>query len=170
MEDGERDSGSGSLEQLSKGLVRYALSCEHSRKPIKRQDINDKGRSIGLAWQDCTDNVSPGITYTPIQGCLQSRQRGAYGRVRHAAGRAPQGREGDDATKARYVHASLMINKSNVSQLPPHQIHRASRAVCGFFRRSFPSSIGYQKSSAPRALHRMTRSTEKTLMSDYTPW
>jgi hypothetical protein len=48
MEDGERDTGSGSIEQLSKGLVRYALSCEHSRKPIKRQDITDKGRSDGL--------------------------------------------------------------------------------------------------------------------------
>jgi hypothetical protein len=45
MEDAERDSGgSGSLEQLSKGLVRYALSCEHSRKPIKRQDISEKGK------------------------------------------------------------------------------------------------------------------------------
>jgi hypothetical protein len=49
MEDAERDTGgSGSLEQLSKGLVRYALSCEHSRKPIKRQDISEKGMwSIG---------------------------------------------------------------------------------------------------------------------------
>ncbi|CAE7013798.1 hypothetical protein PTT_08551 [Pyrenophora teres f. teres 0-1] len=36
------DQGSGSVQQLAKGLVRYALSCEHSRKPIKRQDINEK--------------------------------------------------------------------------------------------------------------------------------
>ncbi|KAF2824610.1 MAGE-domain-containing protein [Ophiobolus disseminans] len=42
MEDDEQESGSGSVEQLSKGLVRYAISCEHSRKPIKRQDINEK--------------------------------------------------------------------------------------------------------------------------------
>ncbi|KAH8719155.1 MAGE family-domain-containing protein [Phaeosphaeriaceae sp. PMI808] len=42
VDDERHDSGSGSLEQLSKGLVRYALSCEHSRKPIKRQDINEK--------------------------------------------------------------------------------------------------------------------------------
>ncbi|CAO2653278.1 Nn.00g026890.m01.CDS01 [Neocucurbitaria sp. VM-36] len=42
MEDSQQDSGSGSLEQLSKGLVRYALSCEYSRKPIKRQDVNEK--------------------------------------------------------------------------------------------------------------------------------
>jgi hypothetical protein len=43
MEGTQQDTGSGSLVQLSKGLVRYALSCEHSRKPIKRQDINEKG-------------------------------------------------------------------------------------------------------------------------------
>jgi hypothetical protein len=45
MDGGEQDTGSGSVEQLSKGLVRYAISCEHSRKPIKRQDINEKGQS-----------------------------------------------------------------------------------------------------------------------------
>jgi hypothetical protein len=41
--DEEQNTGSGSLDQLSKGLVRYALSCEYSRKPLKRQDINEKG-------------------------------------------------------------------------------------------------------------------------------
>lgn len=46
MEDSEQASGSGSLQQLSKGLVRYALACEHARKPIKRQDINEKGKHI----------------------------------------------------------------------------------------------------------------------------
>lgn len=44
MDGGEHiERGSGSLEQLSKSLIRYALSCEYSRKPIKRQDINEKG-------------------------------------------------------------------------------------------------------------------------------
>ncbi|KAF1832887.1 MAGE-domain-containing protein [Decorospora gaudefroyi] len=42
MEETQQHHGSGSLQQLTKGLVRYALSCEHSRKPIKRQDINEK--------------------------------------------------------------------------------------------------------------------------------
>ncbi|KAH9859714.1 hypothetical protein IAQ61_011495 [Plenodomus lingam] len=42
MAEGEREGGSGSLQQLSKSLVRYALACEYSRKPIKRQDINEK--------------------------------------------------------------------------------------------------------------------------------
>ena len=39
----EQYGGAGSLQQLAKGLVRYALACEHSRIPIKRQDVNQKG-------------------------------------------------------------------------------------------------------------------------------
>lgn len=39
----EQNNGSGSLGQLSKSLVRYALACEYSRTPIKRQDVNQKG-------------------------------------------------------------------------------------------------------------------------------
>ncbi|KAF2198285.1 MAGE-domain-containing protein [Delitschia confertaspora ATCC 74209] len=35
-------AASGSFEQLSKSLVRYALACEYARIPIKRQDINHK--------------------------------------------------------------------------------------------------------------------------------
>ncbi|KAH7371648.1 MAGE family-domain-containing protein [Pyrenochaeta sp. MPI-SDFR-AT-0127] len=42
MEGTQQDNGSGGIQQLSKGLVRYALSCEYARKPIKRQDINEK--------------------------------------------------------------------------------------------------------------------------------
>jgi hypothetical protein len=51
MEESQQ-TGSGSLEQLSKGLVRYALSCEFARKPIKRQDVNEKGQctAIWLEW------------------------------------------------------------------------------------------------------------------------
>jgi len=30
-------------EELAVKFVRYALSCEHSRTPIKRQGIRDKG-------------------------------------------------------------------------------------------------------------------------------
>jgi hypothetical protein len=36
-------SGSGSVQQLAKNLVRYALACEYARRPIKRQEINEKG-------------------------------------------------------------------------------------------------------------------------------
>lgn len=41
--DEEEEHGSGSVAQLSKNLVRYALACEYSRTPIKRQDVNQKG-------------------------------------------------------------------------------------------------------------------------------
>ena len=41
--DTQHDYGSGGVQQLSKGLVRYALACEHARKPIKRAEINEKG-------------------------------------------------------------------------------------------------------------------------------
>jgi hypothetical protein len=41
--DGDSGAGIEGVQHLAKGLVRYALSCEHSRRPIKRQDINEKG-------------------------------------------------------------------------------------------------------------------------------
>lgn len=43
-DDAEEDihNGAGSLAQLSKSLVRYALACEYSRTPLKRADINQK--------------------------------------------------------------------------------------------------------------------------------
>jgi hypothetical protein len=53
MDGTQQDTGSGSLVQLSKGLVRYALSCEHSRKPIKRQDINEKGEGCAMFFLLC---------------------------------------------------------------------------------------------------------------------
>ncbi|ENI09577.1 hypothetical protein COCC4DRAFT_30265 [Bipolaris maydis ATCC 48331] len=40
--DGDSGAGIEGVQHLAKGLVRYALSCEHSRRPIKRQDINEK--------------------------------------------------------------------------------------------------------------------------------
>jgi hypothetical protein len=33
---------SGPIEQLARKLVRYALSCEYSRQPIRRTDITSK--------------------------------------------------------------------------------------------------------------------------------
>jgi hypothetical protein len=41
--DSGSGSGSGSVQQLAKNLVRYALACEYARRPIKRQEINEKG-------------------------------------------------------------------------------------------------------------------------------
>lgn len=42
VDEANGESGSGSIAQLSKNLVRYAMSCEYSRTPIKRQDVNQK--------------------------------------------------------------------------------------------------------------------------------
>jgi hypothetical protein len=42
-------SGSGSVQQLAKNLVRYALACEYARRPIKRQEINEKGEQQSRA-------------------------------------------------------------------------------------------------------------------------
>ena len=36
--------GGGFVNQLAKKLVRYALSCEFSRTPIRRQGIREKGK------------------------------------------------------------------------------------------------------------------------------
>ena len=41
--DGASGGGIDRVPHLAKGLARYALSCEHSRRPIKRQDINERG-------------------------------------------------------------------------------------------------------------------------------
>lgn len=42
-EDDVRGSGSGdSAENLARKLVRYALSCEYARQPIRRADIGQK--------------------------------------------------------------------------------------------------------------------------------
>ncbi len=43
MDMDETQYGGDSVEQLAKGFVRYALACEFARKPIKRQDVNEKG-------------------------------------------------------------------------------------------------------------------------------
>lgn len=45
--------GSGRVEQLSRSLVRYALSCEYARKPIKRQDVNERGGWIAVGSVQC---------------------------------------------------------------------------------------------------------------------
>lgn len=39
---GQRDE----ISQLVKNLVRYALACEYSRTPIRREGIRDKGNDL----------------------------------------------------------------------------------------------------------------------------
>lgn len=48
--DLDRQPGGGFEDQLAKKLVRYALSCEFSRTPIRRQAVREKGEvlSAGL--------------------------------------------------------------------------------------------------------------------------
>ena len=68
MEVSQQDHGSGSLAQLSKGLVRYALACEYARRPIRRQDVNEKGEDQYMCRnQDWTDRFSAGIPHSPLQ-------------------------------------------------------------------------------------------------------
>jgi hypothetical protein len=111
MEDAIRQAqGSGSVEQLAKGLVRYALSCEHSRKPIKRADINEKGDCIGKSIQDQADCCSPRLLYSPVQRCLCASKQPAHGRLRHAVCRTTQSGEGDAATEARYVPNTRVVS------------------------------------------------------------
>jgi len=50
-----RDAGPrDETSQLIKNLVRYALACEYSRTPIRREGIKDKGtlRQPGLVDED----------------------------------------------------------------------------------------------------------------------
>lgn len=54
MLDADADGGAagdvdGSIEQLVKKLVRYALACEFGRVPIRREGIREKGRGL-LCW------------------------------------------------------------------------------------------------------------------------
>lgn len=44
VEDEENES----QDQLVKKLVRYALACEYSRIPIKREGVRDKSLSISV--------------------------------------------------------------------------------------------------------------------------
>lgn len=44
--DLDRQPGGGFEDQLAKKLVRYALSCEFSRTPIRRQAVREKGEAL----------------------------------------------------------------------------------------------------------------------------
>lgn len=41
----DHQPGGGFEDQLAKKLVRYALSCEFSRTPIRRQAVREKGEA-----------------------------------------------------------------------------------------------------------------------------
>jgi hypothetical protein len=43
MEINDEEEDGESQDQLVKKLVRYALACEYSRQPIRREGIRDRG-------------------------------------------------------------------------------------------------------------------------------
>lgn len=48
-EDAETNGASSTADdQMAKKLVRYAISCEYSRTPIKRDGIKERGIVIGM--------------------------------------------------------------------------------------------------------------------------
>lgn len=48
-EDAETNGASSTADdQMAKKLVRYAISCEYSRTPIKRDGIKERGIVIGV--------------------------------------------------------------------------------------------------------------------------
>ena len=49
--DLDQRPGGGLEDQLAKKLVRYALSCEFSRTPIRRQAVREKGEVISAGLQ-----------------------------------------------------------------------------------------------------------------------
>jgi hypothetical protein len=53
MEVDDEGEDGGSQDQLVKKLVRYALACEYSRQPIRREGIRDKGICPQLTDNAC---------------------------------------------------------------------------------------------------------------------
>jgi hypothetical protein len=44
--DMEEHPGQSADDQLAKKLIRYAISCEYSRTPIRREGIKERGRYL----------------------------------------------------------------------------------------------------------------------------
>lgn len=57
-EHGAVDSEASAEDQLAKKLVRYALACEFSRTPIRRDGIKERGTEIRRACS--TVNITDG--------------------------------------------------------------------------------------------------------------
>lgn len=47
--DVDGEAGSSADDQLAKKLVRYALSCEYSRTPIRRDGIKERGKKTCIS-------------------------------------------------------------------------------------------------------------------------
>lgn len=57
-EHGAVDAEASAEDQLAKKLVRYALACEFSRTPIRRDGIKERGTEI--RWACSTVNITDG--------------------------------------------------------------------------------------------------------------
>ena len=53
--DTEEQAGSNADDQLAKKLVRYAISCEYSRTPIRRDGIKERGIAHELVGFNSSD-------------------------------------------------------------------------------------------------------------------
>lgn len=88
--DGDSGAGIEGVQHLAKGLVRYALSCEHSRRPIKRQDINEKGLHLHCliaVVTVSTTHANSNSAWFPdpaVQASLCTSQQPAHGCVWNA--------------------------------------------------------------------------------------
>lgn len=107
--DGDGGAGIEGVQHLAKGLVRYALSCEHSRRPIKRQDINEKGLhlhcliAVVIVSTTHANSNSAWCSNPAVQTSLCGSQQPAHGRVWNAISRTTKGRTSNTAAKARYA-------------------------------------------------------------------
>ncbi len=105
--DGDGDAQMGGLghrderSQMVKNLVRYALACEYSRTPIRRDGIRDKGidtnRSQNLVLTPSLTNFSARCQRARVQKGVCRRTEAVTGDVWHGDGRAAnQGQEPHD--------------------------------------------------------------------------
>lgn len=87
MLGGDADTGAagadidGSMEQLTKKLVRYALACEFGRVPIRREGIREKGMSpCQRKLAHCADEYVQYLASTVDESSSKSlmRRSGSY--------------------------------------------------------------------------------------------
>lgn len=88
--------GGGFEDQLAKKLVRYALSCEFSRTPIRRQGIREKGRVYpvgGSHFRRRLTRDSPRRAPARVQKGLCARSRAAEEDIWHGDETAARARK-----------------------------------------------------------------------------
>lgn len=133
-------SGSGSVEQLSKSLVRYALSCEYARKPIKRQDVNEKGGTrccILRAGLTIAVLGSHARLFKSVFEQANSELMDVFGMT---MAELPKGEKVTARQKRGRSCQCMLCYTANSIQLQQDQIPKTKPPTCGCCRRSSPSS------------------------------